>query len=140
MTEVGTIGQVIKKEIIVTGKIEEERIESQELERAINILVESAMIIHTKFYLNVQSFQNSFQVSLEAQKAHQEKFVLCAQAQLTIIVSIENYQTTGNTSAQQEINTLLCVNVQNMKTLETECESNMIPTKENAPWTTYTRK
>ena len=56
MTEVKTIRQVIKKETIVTGKMEEERIEDQKLERAINILVESAMRIHTKFYLNVQSF------------------------------------------------------------------------------------
>ena len=58
--------------------MEKEWIEDKKLERAINILVESAMTIHTKFYLNVQNFQDSFQVNLEAQKAHQKKFVLCA--------------------------------------------------------------
>ena len=78
MTIIEKIGQVIKKERTVIGKMEEEQIESQEIGMAIDILVESATIIHTKFYLNAQSFQDSSQVSLEAQKAHLEKFVLCA--------------------------------------------------------------
>ena len=56
MTEVKTIGQVIKKETIVTGKMEEERIENQKLERAIHTLVKSAMKKHTKFYSNVHNF------------------------------------------------------------------------------------
>ena len=78
MRNIETIRQVIKKEGNVTSKMEDKQIESQETGMAINIHVVSAMIIHTKFYLNSQSFQDLSQVRLEAQKAHLEKFASCA--------------------------------------------------------------
>ena len=56
MTGIGAIGQVIKKEGTVTGRIGEEQSENLETGKEIDISVEFAKNIHTKFYLNAQSF------------------------------------------------------------------------------------